>query len=241
MRDRVEIAKRLLSSRAVVRELERQGAARSDAHALDVARLQIYRAAAQALAWALDVDLNQTDIPSSLLSVEEQPTTVQLHRLELGEAPQTLVMWLAEIPAHNDALGPDYSTESWSCFLHDEQARGLLAALSAVLPSADSADSAAAERSAAVQPIQPIQLPLLHSAAASATDGRGGRRLAVMTPPRGPDVEGGYADYTGGARMTSSAFDDDDDEGDDEGDDENGGDEPPAASASAGPRRPLGA
>lgn len=253
MRDPVIIARRLLEIRATMRTLEREGAGRADAHTLESARFQAHRAYAQALAWALEIDLNQIDIPASLLSLEEQPTHVQLHRLELGEAPQTLVMWLAEIPAHQDAHGPDYSTESWSCFLHDKQARELLAALatclSTALPSAaldGNADDGNADDGNADQRVAPLHLPPLRPTAASTAAstlastaavrgaGRGDRRLVAPASPPEPDVEGGYADYAGVGRLAPSVLDDDDP------DDPDDPDEPPTA-AFAGPRQPRGA
>jgi hypothetical protein len=217
MRDRVEIAKRLLSVRATVRELEQGGAGHSGASpaaALESARLLAFRASAQALAWVLDIDLNQIDIPQTLLSLEEQPTTVQLHRLELGEPPHTLVMWLAEIPAHHDASGPDYSTESWSCFLQDEQARQFLAALTTALRPPARA---------------PLHLPLLGQPGAlhgiSQSQGQSAAPLSPVSPPAPPDVEGGYADYAGLAAFADDQDDQDDDQ-----------DEPPATAASGGGR-----
>lgn len=250
MRDRAEIAERLLAARATVRELtelEQNGAGSPSAHpaphpaphpakagakagakataasALQSTRLLAYRAYVEALAWALDVDLNQIDIPMTLLSglaPEELPATVQLHRLELGEPSRPLVMWLAEIPAHHDERGTDYSTESWSCFLHDEQAHQLLAALTTALtPPA----------SALVQ--RPLQLPLLGRAGGL----RGISQSAVHpnpnppVSPAPPDVAGGYADYAGVA-----AFADDDDQ--DEQDDDDQDDPPAGALAPAAPK-----
>ena len=196
MRSQAEIARRLLDARATVRELERKGAGRSsgsNAAALDSARLVVYRALAQALAWALDIDLNLTDIPSlALLAPEEQPTTVQLHRLELGEAPHTLIMWLAEIPAHDDAAGPDYSTESWSCFLHDEQAQQLRDALVAAL-AGERTETAGLR----LPPLQPRSLQLSHS------------QPRLPRAPAAPDTVGGYANY---ARLAEPSRDDQDDD-----------------------------
>lgn len=249
MRDRAEIAERLLAARATVRELselEQHGAGGPSAHpaphpakagakataasALQSTRLLAYRAYVEALAWTLDIDLNQIDIPMTLLSglaEEELPTTVQLHRLELGEPPRPLVMWLAEIPAHHDERGTDYSTESWSCFLHDEQAHQLLAALTTALtPPA----------SALVQ--RPLQLPLLGRAGAL----RGISQSAVHpTPnppvsPAPPDVAGGYADYAGVAAFADDDDQDDDDQDDDEQDDDEQDDPPAGALAPAAPK-----
>ena len=212
MRDRASIARRLLDERATMRELERRGVAEWPAGhvavSLDSVGLLVYRAMTQSLAWALDVDLNQIDVPMSLLAPVEMPATVQLHRLELGERPHAIVMWLAEIPAHHDVAGPDYSTEGWSFFLHDEQAHQLLSALTAALTPAQSA-------------ITPTRLPTL--------------RPAPVAPvaPVAPDVEGGYADYAGLAAFASAFADDDQD--DDQDDDD---DDPPYGAMVAGPRAP---
>jgi hypothetical protein len=111
----------------------------------------------------------------------------------LGEAPDTLVMWLMEVPAHDDAAGPAYSTESWSCFLHDAHARqlrdGLVAALAGERP-----ESAGLR----LPPLQPRSL----------------RRTSPASPasPATPDVAGGYADYAGWRAVVPAFSRDEDDD-----------------------------
>ncbi len=129
---------------------------------LDASRLLVFKGALQALAWTLEIDLDQMDAPP-LIGLSEQPTRVQLHRIELGkrgdlsqagrtgqsgQASQSgqagaypsgegvgspRLMWLVEIPAHTDPRDPGVASEYWSCFLSDEQAYDLYLALGEAL------------------------------------------------------------------------------------------------------------
>lgn len=140
MRDLFSIARRLLETRAVYRELERAGAEQGELATLDASRLLLFKGAAQALAWALDIDLNLLDSPA-LTNLPEPVTTVQLHRIDLSP---TRRYWLMEVPAERDDgdeveaaasadVRGDSSTEAWSAFLSDEQARQLRVALARAL------------------------------------------------------------------------------------------------------------
>jgi hypothetical protein len=196
MRSQAEIAQRLLEARATVRELERRGADRDGAALLDSVRLGAYRAFIQALAWALDIDLNQIDAPVPLLGDPELPSAVMLHRIELGERANERVMWLAEIPAHEDAVDAGYSTEYWSCFFNVEQAHELRDALVAAL--ADVRPETAGLR---LPPLQPRSLAGSRQLSRS--------QLQLPLAPAAPDTVGGYADYAGLSAFSRAEDDDD--------------------------------
>lgn len=134
MRDLVTLARRLFETRRTVKELERQADATHELNTLDASRLLVFRGALQALAWALEIDLEQLSAPP-LTNLPEQPSSVTLHRVELGGAngSERRLLWLTEIPAHHDPVDAGFSTEYWSCFLNGAQARELHAALGEAL------------------------------------------------------------------------------------------------------------
>ena len=138
MRNLVDVARRLLQTRKTVKELERVAATNTTLNTLDASRLLVFRGALQALAWALEVDLEQLSAPP-LTNLPEQPSCVTLHRVELGGAngSERRLLWLTEIPAHQDPVDDGFSTEYWSCFFNDQQARQLYVALSEALDEHD--------------------------------------------------------------------------------------------------------
>lgn len=142
MRDLVSVARRLLETRKSVRELERQaGELASQGQGLNTllaSRLLVFRGALQALAWALEIDLDQMDSPPlSNLLANEHPSGVRLHRVDMGSLEpggSSRILWLTEMPPHRDPLDAGFSTEYWSFFLSDAQARDLYRALGETLP-----------------------------------------------------------------------------------------------------------
>jgi hypothetical protein len=182
MRDLVTMARRLFETRRTVKALERTAADAGSLNPLDAARLLVFRGALQALAWTLEIDLDQMDAPP-MHNLAEQPTRVCLHRVDLDGGR---ILWLTEIPAHHDEQGDaGYSTEPWSCFLSDGQARDLHRALGETLDDGFSFAMPA------------LTLPQLRPAQRPASG------LRLMDPPVGPlqpDIEGGYGGL-GGPRM----------------------------------------
>lgn len=148
MRDIASIARRLLEVRATARRLQGATTTLSSASATAAlsssssvggsastatSRALVMRAAAHALAWALEVDLNTLDTPA-LTGLPDAPTVVTLYPLDFEDAQGTTrLYWLMEVPAHVDAADAGCSTEAWSAFLSDQQARELRAALARAL------------------------------------------------------------------------------------------------------------
>jgi len=130
------MARRLLETRRTVKELERTASGQGALDTLSASRLMVFRGALQALAWALEIDLDQMDSPSlTNLLANEHPDGVRLQRVDVqGPDGATRILWLTEIPAHHDPLDAGFSTEYWSCFLSDAQARELYRALGQTLP-----------------------------------------------------------------------------------------------------------
>ena len=135
MRDLVTLARRMLELRSTYRTLERE-AARADAAGgalttLETARLLMFKGAAQALAWALEVNLTLLDTPA-LTGLPGGPDVVTLYPVDLAArlGGEERRFYLMEVPAHDDPDDPEgFSTEAWSVTLSERQARELRAAL----------------------------------------------------------------------------------------------------------------
>lgn len=192
MLDLVTVARRLLDTRRMVKQLEAQIAkeptqptlpaplmsALGELHPLNQARLFAHRAAMQMLAWVLEIDLDHITTPPKLLNLPEKPEHVLLHRIELGDASTTAgarQMWLMEIPAYTDPHDVGFCTDYWAGFLNETQARELYEALGDMLLP---------------QPIVPPSLTLgkLKRAASSARRSTSSAALTLVQP----DTEDGY-------------------------------------------------
>lgn len=199
MRDLVSMARRLLETRRTVKELERTAAGRGELDTLSATRLMVFRGALQALAWALEIDLDQMDSPSlTNLLANEHPAGVRLHRVDVtGPDGATRILWLTEIPAYRDPVDEGFSTEYWSCFLSDAQARELYRALGETLPLPTF--PVCTLPSARPHPVvQPAPRPLRSIAPTSVTPRAPRRPAGFVAPVRGfgPDVSDAM-DYPG--------------------------------------------